>query len=172
MRTDEHARDYSAHVHLMRNGEIDFDIAFDQLLAVADQTRRFTPPCALCLNSMFKTCQCNSMSHCNVEKCYVCGRTTAVGKRLPAVHWNPRGSGGCPRFDCDPYWNEHAGCDFACQEDSCYGGADEHDCQIASHQKGIKAMHMIRKEWHIVNMLKSLPHALRRELYDALIERY
>lgn len=152
--------------HLLKNKQITEKIALDQMEEILT-LERVTPKCFRCGVHLYKTSMCNGLSHCGVEKCYVCGRNTSVGTHLETSHWDPNGRQGCARYDNAPYWAALKP-KFLCKEKICYG--DEKDCTIPDHQPGIKAMHDERRTQHIWAMLRSLSREIREVVFDKLMK--
>ena len=149
---------------LLRNGKVTEDIAVSQIQEVL-RFDRLSQKCFDCGVLLSKTTQCNSLSHCGIQKCYVCGRNCAKGGMLESSHWDPTGTRGCPRFDCNSYWRKMIRSPFLCQEDACY--SDHMECVISDHQEGIRAMHEERKFRHVIAMVRSM----RLDLADAVMRR-
>jgi len=141
--------------HLLRNGDITFDMALAQIERVL-QSERVAQPCLCCGVPLTKSTQCNALTHCGVQKCFVCGCNTFVGGHLEAHHWDPTGRHGCPRFD-DNWHSAFAfpGAPFRCLEGVCYN--DVQECSVPEHEAGVRAMHDERRVWHVWGMLLSLP---------------
>ena len=104
--------------------------------------------CPICLISLYKTTACNSMAHCGVEICNVCGLfTTAIGKHLPEHHWDATGSKGCPRWDQDIFWKRSCHIQYKCEENKCH--THDMDCKLLDHIPGRIDMNAVR----LFNML-------------------
>lgn len=144
-----------------RNEELTIDLIISQLEEIATSDKAYVR-CFECLVPMFKTEQCNTMTHCGIERCYCCGRSGTLRQDL-GDHWDTTGIHGCPRFDHSRYWNEFANCKFLCQENECYN--DEiGECNILSHQPGIHNMNQERKRCQIYHAIRSLLPELRDEV--------
>jgi hypothetical protein len=140
--------------HLVRNRDLTDEAVIEQVERVLGADR-VAQPCYRCGVPLLKSTQCNALSHCGVEKCYMCGRNSLAGGHLEAGHWDPEGRQGCPRYDHHAYWRQRMQPAFVCIEGQCYSDAVE--CVVASHQPGIAAMHGERRAWHVWGMLASLP---------------
>lgn len=138
---------------LYRNEEIPDDVIIDQLLEIVESENLFTR-CMECLTTIYKTEQCNTITHCGVERCYACGRTGTHEQDL-GDHWDVSGVKGCPRFDHSSFWNEWGHCGFKCREGYCYSDTIG-PCTLEEHQGGIQNMIDIRKRAHIYHAIKSL----------------
>lgn len=141
-----------------RNEELTSDIVMPQLREIAESEELFTR-CFECLTIIYKTEQCNTITHCGIERCYVCGRSGSCEQDL-GDHWDVTGMRGCPRFDHSNFWNEWGDCEFKCREGYCYGD-DIGRCNIVAHKFGINEMNNIRKKAHIYHCIKSLLPELR-----------
>ena len=129
-------------------------------MLAGERDQPFNPPCFRCGHGVDKTVDCNAVTHCGVERCYVCGRNTRVGGCLDGNHWNPEGIGGCPRYDDQPYWLVHVP-RFLCRQGVCHDEA--RDCRDPSHAEGIADMHEERRVWHVWGVLSSVNEAIRSE---------
>lgn len=144
-----------------RNEELNNKIIIPQLQEIVCSETLLTR-CFECLTTIYKTEQCNTITHCKIERCYACGRSGTCEQDL-GDHWDASGLKGCPRFDYSNFWNEWSNCDFLCKEGVCYG--DElGSCNRLSHQPGIKAMIDVRKKAHIYHAIKSLIPSVRDNL--------
>jgi len=115
--------------------------------------------CFACMQGFIKSQDCNGMSHCGIERCYVCGFSMAArGQTLPFEHW-----ANCPRFDNSPYWNQVAKCKYRCTAGVCYGH-NKGECQVASHKPGLRKMHLERRKIQLCRAFTSLPPALQQEI--------
>lgn len=149
----------------LTNGEITAETVIQQMKEKLCQDY-LRVRCFICKTYVIKSDQCNGITHCKTEICYSCGRSNFPEMRLKE-HWSDFGNDGCPRWDNSSYWNEIAGCNFACEENICY--SDEiGDCQEVDHRPGIQAMNKIRKKAHIYKMLKSLLRETRSQVYNLL----
>ena len=128
---------------LFRNEEISDEVVLTQLTEMINSERLFTR-CMECLTTIYKTEQCNTITHCGVERCYACGRSGTHEQDL-GDHWDITGVKGCPRFDHSNFWNEWANCEFKCREGLCYSDAIG-GCTMGDHQPGIHEMIEIRKK--------------------------
>lgn len=146
---------------MYRNNELTNEIIIKQLTEIIDATQPLIK-CFECLIPMLKTEQCNTLSHCGIERCYCCGRSGTENQDL-ADHWETTGLSGCPRFDHSRYWNVVAKCDFACEEGVCYGH-EVGECSRAAHVKGIKNMSEERRKCQIYHALFSLLPEKRLEI--------
>jgi hypothetical protein len=149
--------------HMIRNKDVTVDIAVHQIEEILAM-KKLTPLCPRCGVALYKTSQCNELSHCGVKKCNVCGRTTPVGGHL-TNHWDNKGTSGCPQWDTAPYWKTIQP-RFQCILGVCY--KDDMDCTKPSHQAGIYAMHQERKLWHLFKMVGSLTDEKRTQVLEAL----
>lgn len=177
--------------HLLRNKEITLEIAWQHFTSCIEtflSTKHVVAQCFVCQQGLHKTMDCNAMSHCQVEQCYVCGYTTPRGGKIPLHHWDSNGVYGCPRYDDDPYWNKsfefepiktfkpskprshstsctatihQEPCNFKCRQDQCYNHCNE--CPYPSHQQGIEKMRLRRLQWHIRAFVQSLPLKIRMQ---------
>lgn len=138
---------------LFRNDELEDDLIISQIEEIIDAEELYTK-CMECLTPIHKTEQCNTMTHCGIERCYACGRSGTYQQPL-GDHWDVSGITGCPRFDYSTFWNEWAGCDFKCLETECYGDSIG-SCNIDDHQEGINRVNEIRKRSHVYHAIKSL----------------
>jgi hypothetical protein len=136
-----------------RNEEIPDETVLAQLTEMVDSERLYTR-CMECLTTIYKTEQCNTITHCGIERCYACGRSGTREQDL-GDHWDVTGVKGCPRFDHSNFWNEWGNCDFKCREGLCYSDTIG-NCTVAEHQRGINTMIELRKRAHIYHAIKSL----------------
>ncbi len=136
-----------------KNNELTPDLVISQLLEIIDSDRLYTR-CFECLTQIYKTEQCNTITHCGIERCYACGRSGSCEQDL-GDHWDVTGIKGCPRFDHSNFWNDWADCDFKCREGRCYS-EEVGLCDFSTHQTGIKQMIILRKFAHVYHMVKSL----------------
>nr|UMO79486.1 hypothetical protein [Pandoravirus aubagnensis] len=146
-----------ADAHLLRNREVTEEVAVDQIERVLSMDR-VAQPCYRCGVPLLKSTECNGLSHCGVQKCYMCGRNALAGGHLEPDHWDADGSTGCPRYDHHAYWRRMKAAPFVCSEGRCYNDAAE--CKVPAHRAGIEAMHAERRVWHVWGMLRSLSHDL------------
>lgn len=151
--------------HLVTNREVTLDMALDQIERVLG-AERVAQPCFRCGVPLIKSTQCNTLTHCGVQKCFMCGRNSVAGAHLEAHHWDPSGRAGCPRFDTNPYW-QSINPPFVCVEGHCY--SDTNECAVAGHRRGLDAMHHERRVWHVWAMLNSLPKGLAERLLARLV---
>lgn len=138
--------------HLLRNREVTEEVAVDQIERMLAMDR-VAQPCYRCGVPLLKSTECNALSHCGVQKCYMCGRNALAGGHLEPEHWDAHGATGCPRYDHHAYWRSMKN-PFVCAEGRCYSDAKE--CAVAAHRAGIEAMHAERRVWHAWGMLRSL----------------
>lgn len=136
-----------------RNEELTPQIVLTQLEEIASNENMNTR-CFECLTVIYKTEQCNAITHCGIERCYACGRCSNPDIDL-GDHWDSVGLKGCPRFDHSNFWNEIGDCKFECYEGQCYSDAIGL-CNIEAHQRGVKNMITKRKRAHIYHAIKSL----------------
>lgn len=146
-----------ADAHLLRNREVTEEVAVDQIERVLSMDR-VAQPCYRCGVPLLKSTECNGLSHCGVQKCYMCGRNALAGGHLESDHWDANGATGCPRYDHHAYWRRMKAAPFVCSEGRCYNDAAE--CTVPAHRAGIEAMHAERRVWHVWGMLRSLSHGL------------
>ncbi|AVK75819.1 hypothetical protein pneo_cds_212 [Pandoravirus neocaledonia] len=146
-----------ADAHLLRNREVTEEVAVDQIERVMSMDR-VAQPCYRCGVPLLKSTECNGLSHCGVQKCYMCGRNALAGGHLESDHWDADGATGCPRYDHHAYWRRMKTAPFVCSEGRCYNDAAE--CTVPAHRAGIEAMHAERRVWHVWGMLRSLSHDL------------
>lgn len=139
--------------HLLKNKDLTIELMVRQIEEILSMERT-TPRCSVCGVHLYKSVMCNTLCHCNVEKCYVCGKNSPIGGHLESTHWDSHGRHGCPRYDQDEYWKTLSS-QFLCKEGHCYSA--EGECTISSHQPGIHCMHRERKIWQVYSMLKSIP---------------
>jgi hypothetical protein len=145
-----------------RNEELTVDIVLDQIKEIVIAEKVYVK-CLECLVPLFKTEQCNTLSHCRIERCYCCGRSGIRSQSDLGDHWDTTGLKGCPRFDYSKYWNEIANCGFRCEENRCY--SDElGDCNRHSHQQGIRNMHEERKKAQVYHAIRSLLPNIREKV--------
>ncbi|AJF98237.1 hypothetical protein TW95_gp1503 [Pandoravirus inopinatum] len=153
-----------ADAHLLRNREITKEVAVDQIERMLAMDR-VAQPCYRCGVPLLKSTECNALSHCGVQKCYMCGRNALAGGHLEPEHWDAHGSTGCPRYDHHAYWRTMKD-PFVCAEGRCY--SDVKECKVAAHRAGIEAMHAERRVWHAWGMLRSLAAPLRERVISKL----
>ena len=146
---------------MFRNHELTKDIILNQLKEIAD-TQNPLIKCFECLVPMQKTEQCNTLTHCGVERCYCCGRSGTDTNDL-GDHWDTSGMHGCPRFDHSKYWNDIAKCNFLCQEGTCYGH-EVGECKNKNHKQGILNMMEQRKKCQIYHAIFSLLPEMRETI--------
>lgn len=142
---------------MYRNEELSEHLVVAQILELC-RAEHLELRCLECLTFMYKTEQCNTMEHCGLERCYVCGRSGTRSQPL-GDHWDSRGARGCPRYDTSMFWNA-IGCEFVCEEGRCYGDVIG-PCAIPEHQPGIKSLVYCRKRGHVYHALRSLLPGLR-----------
>lgn len=148
-----------------KNKDITVDLVLDQILEKLQQDILHVR-CFNCLLFIFKSDQCNGLSHCNIEVCYSCGRSSLI--RSPLIdHWSEHGNKGCPRWDYSPFWNNSAKCDFKCQENICYSD-ESGDCSDPFHSIGKSNMSNFRKKAHIYHMLKSLLPEIKLKVFEQI----
>lgn len=148
-----------------RNNELDIKTVSQQLEEIADNDDMYSR-CFECLTVIYKTEQCNTITHCSIERCYACGRSASLDQDL-GDHWDMNGVKGCPRFDHSCFWNEIGKCKFKCREGHCYN--DEiGTCNVAEHKTGIQNMINIRKQTHVYHAIKSLLPEFRKQLFEYL----
>lgn len=143
--------------HLLRNREVTEEVAVGQIERVLTMDR-VAQPCYRCGVPLLKSTECNGLSHCGVQKCYMCGRNALAGGHLEPDHWDADGATGCPRYDHHAYWRRMKAAPFVCSEGRCYNDAAE--CTVPAHRAGIEAMHAERRVWHVWGMLRSLSRDL------------
>lgn len=146
---------------MYRNNELTNEIIIEQLTEIIECTSPLIK-CFECLIPMLKTEQCNTLSHCGIERCYCCGRSGTENQDL-ADHWESNGLTGCPRFDHSRYWNVVAKCGFVCEEGICYGH-EVGECNRETHSKGIQNMSEERRKCQIYHALFSLLPEKRLEI--------
>lgn len=151
--------------HLLRNREVTEEVAIDQIERMLAMDR-VAQPCYRCGVPLLKSTECNALSHCGVQKCYMCGRNALAGGHLESEHWDAHGATGCPRYDHHAYWRSMKS-PFVCAEGRCYSDAKE--CAVAAHRAGIEAMHAERRVWHAWGMLRSLAAPLRERVISKLV---
>jgi hypothetical protein len=137
-----------------KNEDITTEIALNQIIELAESDKIYVR-CLECLVPICKTEQCNTLTHCKIERCYCCGRSGTRLQNDLGDHWDTTGLKGCPRFDYSKYWNTAANCNFKCEENKCYN-EELGECKQIPHQEGIKNMHEERKKGHIFHALQSL----------------
>lgn len=137
-----------------RNSELTPEIIIQQLYEIVDASSGYVR-CFACRTKLYKTEQCNALSHCRIEICYACGRSGTRTEQLGNEHWDRMGLTGCPRFDHHNFWNEVAECDFQCVEGDCYDH-ELGECTNPEHQTGIHNMIEVRKKARIYHALFSL----------------
>jgi hypothetical protein len=138
---------------MFRNHELTKEVIMQQLKEIADANNPLIK-CFECLVPMQKTEQCNTLTHCGIERCYCCGRSGTDTHDL-GDHWDTSGMHGCPRFDHSKFWNDIAKCNFLCQEGTCYGH-DIGECKNKNHKSGITNMMEHRKKCQIYHAIYSL----------------
>lgn len=146
-----------------RNDELVDELVLDQLIEMAESERLYIR-CMECLTTIYKTEQCNTITHCGVERCYACGRSGTREQDM-GDHWDTTGVKGCPRFDHSNFWNEWGSCEFACREGYCYSDTLG-ICVNQDHQIGINKMIEIRKKAHIYHAIKSLLPEMRNRIFQ------
>lgn len=111
------------------------------------QSDKLEVKCKECGVFLQKGTQCNSLSHCGIETCNVCGYSAP---RINPHHWNMNIKNGCPRYD-EQYPNIH---NYCCTEGKCY--TDFQECQIPSHRTGIQEMIAFRRQSQLIGLYLSL----------------
>jgi hypothetical protein len=144
-----------------KNNELTLDIVLQQLEEIADSDKMYSR-CFECLTVIYKTEQCNTITHCGIERCYACGRSGSYEVDL-GDHWDVTGIKGCPRFDHSTFWNEWGNCNFKCRESQCYND-DIGPCTVPDHTSGITEMIKLRKRAHIYHAIKSLIPSLQAQV--------
>lgn len=150
---------------MFRNGELTLKLIVEQIKQIVDSDKPLTT-CLECLIPIEKTEQCNTLTHCSIEKCYCCGRSGTEHQGL-GDHWDTSGMHGCPRFDHSRYWNVMANCDFRCEESYCYNH-DIGNCSVQDHQDGIKNMNFERKKCQVYHSIFSLLPQMRENVLKEL----
>jgi hypothetical protein len=149
-----------------RNNELDIKTIVTQLEEMAESDNMYSR-CFECLTVIYKTEQCNTITHCAIERCYACGRSGSQEQDL-GDHWDANGIKGCPRFDHSTFWNDVARCDFRCRESYCY--SDEMGpCTMVDHQRGVGKLIEVRKRAHIYHALKSLLAETRKRAIEYIL---
>jgi len=145
---------------MCKNKDITLDMALAYIQYIKESDK-ILPHCTLCNVAIEKSVDCNAISHCGCEICYVCGRreipeaTKKDQVGLESSHWVR-----CPRFfECDQVKHELG---YVCKQGKCFS---EHEpCMEKSHQKGIKDLEQFRKERHLGAFVESLPVRIKRGL--------
>ena len=158
-----------AYGHLLRNYEITEAIAKSQINEIIIM-EKLTPKCPECETYMQKTIECNGMTHCNIQKCYVCGLHTTKSGHIDDSHWDAAGKYGCPRYDHHAFWNQVACCNFKCRDGYCHDECS--DCIDINHKNGINNMHFHRQCLHVFYLIRSLSPLLRQCILDHVIVTY
>ena len=151
---------------MFRNEELTKELVLSQLMEVAEADKLYTR-CFECLTTIYKTEQCNTITHCGIERCYVCGRSGSNESHL-GDHWDVSGMKGCPRFDHSVFWNQWGNCNFKCRESYCYGD-QVGQCRYITHQEGIENMVELRKRSHIFHAIKSLLPEQQQSIIDEIV---
>lgn len=149
-----------------KNEDLTLDIVIPQLLEIVQADQAYVK-CLECLVPIYKTEQCNTLTHCQIERCNCCGRSGTRSQKSLGDHWDTTGLKGCPRFDYSKYWNEIARCDFKCQENVCYNN-DIGDCNRPDHQDGINNMHQERKKAQVYHAIRSLLPDLKQKVLSEM----
>ena len=145
---------------------MNIDIVLEQLIDII-QIDELHVKCPICFYGLYKTEQCNTIEHCNVEICYACGKIGDCHYNFKlGDHWSEIGINGCPRWDESPIWNNMFDCNFHCSS-KCYGNLIG-DCSIPEHQDGIHNLITIRKMAHIYHKLKSLLKDIRSDVLQII----
>jgi hypothetical protein len=152
---------------MFRNKDLTKKIILDQIKEIILSDYPLVK-CFECLVIMEKTEQCNTLSHCGMERCYCCGRSGTTTHDL-GDHWDTSGMHGCPRFDHSRYWNEIANCKFQCSEGKCYGH-DIGSCKNSKHAKGVKNMAEERKKCQIYHAIFSLLPDMREIILREMLK--
>jgi len=113
--------------------------------------------CPGCKVKLYKTSQCNSLTHCGYHICFVC-RFTTDAPFIPLEHWDEEGVKGCPRWDTSPYWNKAGNCGYSCEYDACF--SDDSPCKDESHKEGRLKMEAQRQVWAVLSLLHTVPRGL------------
>jgi len=118
--------------YILLTSELTEELCYDQMAdhvlnsGCTDDFYCVTITCPICLCHLSKSSACNSISHCGIEICNICGffshpptieqhqdqQTTncsslslsSINTRIPANHWDAQGYYGCPRWDTDDFW--------------------------------------------------------------------
>ena len=151
------------------NEELTTEIVIDQFNELIESEKGFVK-CLECLVPLYKSEQCNTLTHCKIERCYCCGRSGTRTQPELGDHWDTTGLKGCPRFDYSKYWNDFAKCEFKCEENKCYNDKIG-DCTKKTHQEGIKNMQTERKRAQIYHALMSLLPGLRNKVLIEMWKR-
>ena len=149
--------------YFLRNFEITPEIACEQIV---EKTKTMTVECPVCTASVFRTEQCNGLTHCHVEICFSCGEFTKIGEKLKD-HWSARGH-GCPRWETDPVYKKYIP-NYCCQEGVCYSHGLG-DCIDSNHEKGKQDLNEFKKKQYVYHSLKSLLPRIRYSVINILPE--
>lgn len=121
--------------------------------------------CPVCEIPIEKSEDCNSIIHCHVEICNVCGMFSNVGEQL-FDHWSSRGLKGCPRWDTDSCIKNDVK-NFVCVERQCYGHV-EGNCDIKDHTQGVLEYKTYKKKKLMYHFLINIPQEIRTNVMNNL----
>lgn len=99
----------------------------DMVRAIKDQPIP-TVTCPGCGAKIEKTSDCNCLSHCGYQICWVCNYAADV---IPSWHFQ-----SCPRYDQD--FSE-----FPCRQGDCYD--HDRECTVSTHKRGRLKYHEFRR---------------------------
>jgi hypothetical protein len=115
--------------------------------------------CFNCLEGFIKTQDCNSMSHCDIDHCYICNYSSnSRDQVIPGAHWN-----GCPRFDLRKEWSRILKTKWQCTVGSCFGH-DLGECSQPAHKPALKKMHSWRRKKQITAAFQSLVPEMKQQV--------
>lgn len=126
---------------------------------------KFFVTCVRCGIKIQKTTKCNTIVHCDIEHCYVCGKVGELNDKL-IDHWSEQGISGCPRWNNSPFWNLK-GLNYSCIENECFD--DNSECTVAEHQEGITNMTNYIKKAHLYKFIVSLPLDIRVHVFSRIV---
>ncbi len=159
---------------LWRNEELTLELVINQLKEIVEVRQNdwmehgtaansvHALRCFKCLQGFIKTQDCNSMTHCNIQHCYVCNFSmNEAGQMIPWQHWNT-----CPRFDVSEQWKRYD-CQVLCTPGIC-SGQKQGECKKPSHRAALRKLHTKRRWIQITSAYKSLLPEMQVAVKDFL----
>lgn len=120
--------------------------------------------CKQCGVVLQRSSACNSLMHCRVNICDICGRSD-IGLGEELSHWKSSNNPyGCPRFTDDDIFLQSLG--YVCQELKCYD--ETYTCTKPEHEQSKKVLNVYRKQKQISGLWQSLSETIQTETKELL----